>query len=116
MNNLENLLANNQDALIKILGYADNADCFKDCPAQRFCAGAGIEIDGCAVTRATWLLQEYVKPDSWDQIEADAAYLVGKFTCRDMREYEVPKALEEVMNLIYRCKALAGVEGASNGF
>lgn len=125
MNNLENLLANNKPALVKILGNMDGVDCRWDCLAQPLCIhDADTRQHGCAAVRATWLLQEYVKPDSWEQIEADAKQDASEYwRCSEIPCDECPSRLDgkkprayygvggcdEAMacDLVARCKQLA---------
>lgn len=128
MNNLENLLENNKPALVKIMGNSADIYCF-ECPAQAFCQGEGDHIDGCTVTRATWLLQECVKADSWDQIEADKQKEAEEYwRCSDFKCNSCPAVFSDGktpkehygvdwcneakwFDLIARCKQLA-LEGA----
>ena len=129
MNNLENLLANDKPELLYIMGYSNSGISCGDCMAHDFCFGAGSDIDGCAETRATWLLQECVKADSWDQIEADKQketeeyWRCNGFNCNScpsvFSDGKTPKdhygvdwcAEAKWLDLIARCKQLA-LEGA----
>lgn len=63
----------------------------------------------------TWLACEchHVKPDSWEQIEADADDVAPQEYCRSrgMDFFDVLDASEKMLaDIVARCKALAGVE------
>jgi hypothetical protein len=126
MNNLEKLLQDyeatkdNIDAAL-LLGIIECSNC----PASDFCKG--INNDSCSITRLSWLLQEYVERDSWEKIEADASASVpcywgcSGFNCNKCpakidgkRPHERFNTrgcdLAQQIDLIRRCKALAGVE------
>lgn len=124
MNNLEKLLQDGSEkgTTEEVLFYVMGCDLCERCLARFFCeTEEGKAIKGCAEVRARWLLQEYVEPDSWEKIEADAKKgTIGYWDCLadcdrcDIKPYErygiegcgVAKACD----LVARCKKLAGVE------
>lgn len=128
MNNLENLLANDKPALMRIFSN-DPEMCVSGCPARSFCMGEGDHISGCNETRATWLLQECVTADSWALIEADKQKEAEEYwRCSDFKCNSCPAVFSDGktpkdhygvdwcneakwLDLIARCKQLA-LEGA----
>lgn len=131
MNNLEKLLQDSKEkgcAEKDLLFVMSRGDC-PNCPALSFCKSEkGKAAKGCAETRARWLLQEYVDPDSWEKIEADAKLLSCEYwKCCGMSCYECPAYFNgfikpkefygvgscdkaKACDLVARAKKLAGVE------
>lgn len=135
MNNLEKLLEQHQNGecepLFGVMNQGLSEKCSL-CPLDGNVCTSMEEL-GCAETRARWLLAEYVEPDSWEKIEADAMkkplYYWGCNeidSCGDCPakiDGETPKDRYGVvfcreaqqLDIVRRCKALAGVEVAFNG-
>lgn len=71
MNNLEKLLADYQNNdEVQLLRVFDPMCDREHCPVFEFCTSNPAK--SCSETRATWLLAEYVEPDSWEKVRADA--------------------------------------------
>ena len=126
MNNLEKLLEQYEKG--KEMGLYHMLSCdfpCHACQAKNFCDAHEYE---CMETRARWLLQEYVEPDSWEKIEADATKKPYDYWgCYGAKCKECPAVFDKFIkpheyyavgncqkaqtcDIVRRCKALAGVE------
>ena len=130
MNNLQKLLIDYQTTeSVELVNVLTVRDC-KVCPAFEACGR--IAFEGCAETRAVWLLAEYVEPDSWEKVRADVEkrywdYWGCKgFTCDNCPaevDGETPDdrlnvescLTAQAMDIFFRIRALNRAEGASNG-
>lgn len=133
MNNLQRLLIDYQTSesveLVNVLTVGAG-DC-RVCPVFEACGR--IAFDGCAETRAVWLLTECVEPDSWEKVRADAEKdFVEYWGCKKYGCDHCPAKVDgltpddrlaanscaeaQAVDLLYRVRALNAAEGASNGF
>lgn len=131
MNNLEKLLRDYQTTESVELVNALTVQSCEVCPAFKDCER--IAFEGCAETRAVWLLTEYVEPDSWEKVRADAEKgFVDYWGCEgfccdhcpakvkektpDERFYVNDCEQAQAVDVLHRIRALNRAEGASNGF
>ena len=130
MNNLQKLLIDYQTTeSVELVNVLTVRDC-KVCPAFEACGR--IAFEGCAETRAVWLLAEYVEPDSWEKVRADASKgFVDYWGCEGFGCDHCPVEVDgkapverfdalqcdqaQAMDIFFRIRALNRAEGASNG-
>lgn len=127
MNNLEKLLQDYENngrykSIVDILNLSTSCE---ECIAKSSCLKGVLP---CSVNRARWLLEEYVEPDSWEKIEADAKKTAYEYwKCCDKLCSRCPAVFDgsitplahygvddcykaQACDLVARCKKLAGVE------
>ena len=131
MNNLEKLLADyRNDDDVQLLRVFDPMCDREYCPVFASCSTNPAK--SCAETRATWLLAEYVEPDSWEKVRADVEKGVANYWgcegevcdhCPAMVNGETPDdrlnvescLTAQAMDIFFRIRALNRAEGVSDG-
>ena len=130
MNNLQRLLIDYQTSeSVELVNVLTVREC-KVCPAFEACGR--IAFDGCAETRAVWLLAECVEPDSWEKVQADASKGFEEYWgCVGVCCEHCPAKVDgltpddrlaassckeaQAVDVLYRLRALNDAKGASNG-
>ena len=94
MNNFEWLYENDRDTLLTMVD--GDCDC---CKFDSYCEQGDYRCD------RNWLEEEYGEPDSWEKIEFDTINIA-----HNLSQLCPVSMVNEALNLVYRCKKLAGVE------